>query len=246
MDDSEKTTDCGSMHAEGVDPCPPKRKTKSEWDVYERKFCIDWEKETFTKTEIPVNTNLYGEETRPWMSRERITNEFLTLQLIREATTIPVPEPLSMTEEDGAVSVTVKYIYGVMIDDLAESIKGAAVLKADKFIRETVLPQLASLQSDRSGALTGHVIPPRRVAERFKDVTWDCIQMPTKVFTFCHNDLAQHNILCHEETGDVVAIIDWEYAGYYEPGFETPLWLRPYTENIFTDEEVDEMASQLR
>ena len=218
---------------------------KKEWETYERKYCIDVDKNTFTKTEIPINTNAYGKQTTPWKSKERIRNEYLALKLIKEATTIPVPQPLSVKEKDGSLSVTMEYVAGVALDDLPQNIRPAAVAKANKFIKEVVLPQLASLRSNCNGALTGDIIPPRRVADRYPSSVWNSIKMPTNVFTLCHNDLGQHNILCDQETGDVLSIIDWEYAGYYDHRFEGLLWQKPHNEIIHDEGEVDKLASRL-
>jgi thiamine kinase-like enzyme len=37
---------------------------------------------------------------------------------------------------------------------------------------------------------------------------------------FCHNDLSTNNIIVDPETLKVKAVIDWEYAGFFPPGFE--------------------------
>jgi aminoglycoside phosphotransferase (APT) family kinase protein len=215
---------------------------RKEWKVYERKYCIDFDQKTFTKTEIPVSINAYGMQTTPWKSRERITNEYLALKLIEKTTTIPVPRPLSLIEKDGCLSVTMEYVPGVGLDVLRESIRPAAVKKANKFIQDVVLPQLARLESDCNGALTGDIIPPRRVAEKYENAHWESKRSPTKPFTFCHNDLGQHNILCDKETGDILSIIDWEYAGYYDSSFEGSLWLKPCHETVKDEKEIEKLA----
>lgn len=123
--------------------------------------------------------------------------------------------------------ITIAYVPGKPLDELPENIQATAVQKADLYINNTVLPQLASLTSDCTGSLTGDIIPPRRVAEQFPDKVWAPRKAPT---VFCHDDLGQHNILCDPPTGDVLYIIDWEYAGYYHQSFEGRLWLKPYHE----------------
>lgn len=45
---------------------------------------------------------------------------------------------------------------------------------------------------------------------------------------FCHNDLGQHNIFVDPDTFNITSIVDWEFAGYYTPEFEYPLWLHPW------------------
>ncbi|KAJ3471994.1 hypothetical protein NLG97_g11380 [Lecanicillium saksenae] len=49
--------------------------------------------------------------------------------------------------------------------------------------------------------------------------TWP-LERPDYVFQ--HGDLAAHNILIDPLTFEVMALIDWEYAGYYPEG--TELW----------------------
>jgi hypothetical protein len=53
----------------------------------------------------------------------------------------------------------------------------------------------------------------------------------------CHNDLAQHNIMVDPETLQPVAILDWEYAGYYPPEVEACLWYKPYNEQVIDEKE---------
>lgn len=216
-----------------------------EWKTYERQYCIDLDRGTFEKSEIPVNTNAYGKQTTPWKSKARIRNEYLALKLVKEFTNIPAPEAFRLREIDGCLSVTMEYVPGIALDDLPQSIRSIAVAKADKFINELVLPQLAALKSHTNGALTGDIIPPRRVAERYPKASWRPITKLAHDFTYCHNDLGQHNILCDPKTGDVVSIIDWEYAGYYDDSFEGSLWQSPHNEIVYDEDEVANLAARL-
>ncbi|KAJ4580988.1 hypothetical protein HRR90_003535 [Exophiala dermatitidis] len=212
--------------------------TKREWSTYERQYCIDHDAQTFTKTEIHHNTNARGERTTPWKSTERIKNEYYALRLVKKNTTIPVPQPLLLEKGPTGWSVTMEYVAGTPLDELPENIRAAAVQNADRYINDLVLPQLAKLKSRRSGALTGDVIPPRRVIERYPGKKWTpVIRTQTQSFVFCHGDLGQHNILCDPSTGNVVSIIDWEYAGYYDQFFEGRLWLKPFHETEHDDDE---------
>ncbi|EXJ81359.1 hypothetical protein A1O3_07650 [Capronia epimyces CBS 606.96] len=192
--------------------------TVKEWETYERKYCIDSDNNTFRKTEIPSNTNLYGKQTTPWKSAARIKNEYQTLRFIKTHTTIPVPEALSIENRDGCWSVLTEYVDGIPLDDLPDNIRPAAVKKAQEFIEQVVLPQLSRLRSRVNGTLSGEVIPPRRVADMFPNTEW---------------------------MGDVVSIIDWEYAGYYHQCFEGALWLKPHTETTHSETETAFLASKL-
>ncbi|KIW17157.1 hypothetical protein PV08_04348 [Exophiala spinifera] len=145
---------------------------KKEWSTYERRYCIDSDARTFTKTEIHHNTNVRGELTTPWKSTERIVNEYYALQLVKKKTTIPVPQPLLLKKELTSWSITTEYVAGTALDELPGNIRATAVPNADRYINDLVLPQLATLKSRCSGALTGDVIPPRRVIEKYPEKKW--------------------------------------------------------------------------
>ena len=241
-------SDCAATMLNGTGPTLPRmvesahHRTWKEWATFERTYRIDSAGGTFTKTEILFNTNIHGEPTTPWKSTARLRNEYSTLKFIREHTTIPVPQPLCTGEVDGCHYVVMEHIHGVALDDLPKDIRAGAVERAIKFIEDLVLPQLRNLKSDRNGSLDGQIIPPRRVVERYKGVEWFPQKAPTKKFQFCHNDLGQHNILCDRQTGDVISIIDWEYAGYYEQPFEGLLWRKPHHELTHDEQEIDDLA----
>ncbi|MBE3042105.1 phosphotransferase [Candidatus Bathyarchaeota archaeon] len=44
---------------------------------------------------------------------------------------------------------------------------------------------------------------------------------------FCYNDFSAPNVIVDPETLKIAAIIDWEYAGFYPAGFESPFYRRP-------------------
>jgi len=66
-------------------------------------------------------------------------------------------------------------------------------------------------------------------------------------YVLCHNDLSQQNIIVHPITLKILAIIDWEFAGFYPAYFEMPFYLRldgaPGSEAIRN--EVDDTAQLL-
>lgn len=45
-------------------------------------------------------------------------------------------------------------------------------------------------------------------------------------FVFCHGDLSQNNILVDPKTLRIVAIIDWEYGGFFPREHEIPFYER--------------------
>ncbi|KIM38985.1 hypothetical protein M413DRAFT_419347 [Hebeloma cylindrosporum] len=58
-------------------------------------------------------------------------------------------------------------------------------------------------------------------------------------FVLCHNDLSQDNVIVDETTLKVNAILDWEYAGFYPPEFDSPFYLRPGPSVAIQEEEDD-------
>ena len=66
-----------------------------------------------------------------------------------------------------------------------------------------------------------------------------------KHFVYCHNDLARHNVFLHPETLEVLAIIDWEYSGFFLPQTELPLWLQPYDQQEVDREEFERLRAVL-
>lgn len=62
---------------------------------------------------------------------------------------------------------------------------------------------------------------------------------------FCHNDLSMNNVIVDPGTLKIKAIIDWEYAGFYPPEFESPFYQRSGP-SIALDGEVDDFESLTR
>lgn len=49
---------------------------------------------------------------------------------------------------------------------------------------------------------------------------------PQVDLVFSHNDLNVDNVIVDPDTLKIKAIIDWEYAGFYPPGFDRPFYKR--------------------
>lgn len=187
---------------------------------------------TFTKRELfrhERQTDENGEIiTIPW-SAERLENEFAALEFIAENTYIPVPQVVSFKQIDGAYELVLDRVSGIQLSEMGSD-KAEAAENAKNYITSTVLPQLACLTSLRMGNLNGVVIPPARITSADKRPWWPSRFSSSEIFVFCHNDLAQHNIIIDPRTLEVAAIIDWELAGFYHPEFEAPLWTKKYTD----------------
>lgn len=91
-----------------------------------------------------------------------------------------------------------------------------AYLNAEKFVRETVFPQLRSLRSSTTD-LNGFVLPPRWVLEHDNRTEWPPKTSSTYEYVFCHNDLTANNIMLDSNTLEVKALFNWEDSGYFPP-----------------------------
>ena len=179
---------------------------------------------TFIKRERPDAIGLR------WL-KERFTVEVAALQLLSKRTTIPVPKLIAFGEDKkGLCYLETEYIPGSVRGDMAAEIcrlshnlgepespcalcEDIVRKNADQFVREVVLPQLASLTSDTTG-LNGIVIPPRWVVEHDKREDWPVLSSQG-AFVFCHHDLVIHNMLFCTETLRVLALVDMEECGFF-------------------------------
>ncbi len=53
---------------------------------------------------------------------------------------------------------------------------------------------------------------------------WERRSSHKEEFVFCHCDLSQSNILVDPKTLQIVAIIDWEYSGFFPRDHEIPFY----------------------
>ncbi|KAL9125970.1 MAG: hypothetical protein Q9217_004900 [Psora testacea] len=220
--------------------------TTDEWQTSQRAY-----KRTssiFIKRELrreERHLDFWGNPICPQWSKQRLQNEKAALEYIATHTSIPVPRVLDCFELEGAYHLITKLVPGVPLDHIEAEDKPRALRQVDAFIRDCVLPQLHTLKSRRIGSLIGFVIPPTRVIERDNREFWLNKSSSKDQYVFCHNDLAQHNIMVDPETLQVVAILDWESSGFYPPDFEAPLWLRPYYERVDDAAEIDRLIEFL-
>ena len=187
-----------------------------------------------------------GERVMPPRSSERLLNEFETLKFIAAQTTIPVPKVLAFKHVWGAYQLVMERVQGKSLDRIKGVERADAVHNAETFITTVVIPQLQSLKSHTMGAVTGTIFLPDRITSRDDREKWPVRSECVPKFSFCHNDLAQHNILINLKTLEVEAIIDWEFSGFYNPDFEAPLWTKAWYEPGYHDIGSDSIPRLLR
>ncbi len=196
-----------------------------------------------------VSTHYYGDmliilmADGPDRNHERIANEVNALQLVSQKTTIPVPRLLDRGKNpDGTQYLVTERINGIRLDQVVnigcslpdperhtvekpcDACKNKAYSNALEFVEGTVLPQLGELKSQERGIL-GFVMPPCWLSI---DVDppwkgkglWKTLRLAEPGYVFQHGDLTAHNILMDPQTLQVMALIDWEYSGFFPPGME--------------------------
>lgn len=207
----------------------PEDDIEDNWTTWER--CVLVKKHTVVKSERPP-TSLprlpSGKILFPWWPQERLRNEAATLQFISSNTTIPVPACRLYSSKDGLLHLEMTRIReGVLLLDVEEGVRGAAVEAVEAQTESDILPQLRRLRRGYIGSVdsTLPVFPPSRIYRLDRRV-WLRITAAEgeEEFVLCHNDLAPQNIFVDPETFRIVGIIDWEFAGYFPKEFELPLW----------------------
>ncbi|KAL8643745.1 MAG: hypothetical protein Q9210_007576 [Variospora velana] len=209
-----------------------------EWTIMDRHYEV--RASTFTKRQLrPHETTLnrFGEVSQYAFNTERLENERDTLVFISQTTTIPVPRFVDWSvDDDGVASLVVERLDGRMLhwlledatDDvkLTDEEKSTLQRNVDSFIQNTVLPQLGRLRSKTMGQLGGVLFAPPGVAraEVRSIKAPPALHATTERYVYCHNDLAQHNIVIKPDSLEVLCLIDWEYSGFFPPGFEVPFW----------------------
>lgn len=58
---------------------------------------------------------------------------------------------------------------------------------------------------------------------------WNMKPSEKEDLVFCHNDMSAPNVIVNPKTLEILAIIDWEYAGFYPNEFEREFFKRAKT-----------------
>lgn len=158
-------------------------------------------------------------------NHERIANEAEALKLVSKRTTIPVPRLIKHgVHPDGRQYLVTELIRGKSLDKfIGEDGAEIAYANALRFVENIVLPQLKKLRSKERG-IHGFVMPPSWISTSeppWKGKThWKTLPLKEPEYVFQHGDIAAHNIMMDTNTLQVIALIDWEYAGFFPPGME--------------------------
>lgn len=208
-----------------------------EWTVVDRVY--EYRATTFTKRQLRPHETTWnprvGEVAQYAFNRERLENERDALIFIARNTTIPVPRFIKWSDDNGVASLTMEKLDGRLMSWLMEDVLDVKLTTEEKatlqrnvnlFIENIVLPQLQKLRSSTMGQLGRVLFSHPEVSQadsRFAKAP-PAIQAAIECYQYSHNDLATHNIVIKPDSLDVLCLIDWEYSGFFPPGFEVPFW----------------------
>lgn len=185
-------------------------------------------------------TTIRGTKHIPRLGKERLQNEAAALRFIRRVSNIPVPTLYGAFEVDDSFIIITEHVDGVPMSGLSEDQKSVVRTEVEQH-----LATLRAIKSTTMGGPSGIVLPPYRVMRLSDKNEWPHKVSKGGKYVFCHNDLAQHNIIVDPRTLKIQAIIDWEYAGFFPEKFEWPFYERRGP-SIALDGEHDDSAELLQ
>ena len=209
----------------------------SEYSTSEKVYRFDSGrvlKRSLKQDEYKIGGN--GERLIPTRVVERLKNETACMKFVREHTNIPVPKVLDAYEENGCYYLSMEFIKGTEMSKLSCEQQTQVIPQSTynspfrsfwvkhwcKLVRDFITI-LQELRSNITGGPSGILSPPSIVY--FDHLSeWEQQRSTNEDFVFCHGDLSQGNILVDPETLKVVAIIDWEYGGFFPPKNEIPFY----------------------
>lgn len=199
---------------------------ETTWNSWERRVIIMRNK--VIKSELHERDFLRtptGHIIPPYWAKERLRNGAATLELVASRTTIPVPKCRLYTCDEVICLEMTRISNGILLMDVEASFRAAAIKAVEKQMETSILPQLRSIRRTYIGSVDEAipVFPPQRIYSRDRR-NWPRITSNTEDFVLCHNDLGPQNVFVDAETFDIFGIIDWEFAGFFPPSFELPLW----------------------
>jgi aminoglycoside phosphotransferase (APT) family kinase protein len=172
----------------------------------------------------------------PYMCVERVKNEVAAIRYVQSLNiNIPTPNIRCAFEDHGRYYIITDIVPGVLMFKLPEEKKALVIKELEGYVA-----QMHTIKSKVMGGFLGDVIVPYRVGRAVpQDQFLKFREATTPEFVLCHNDLSQHNVIVDETTLKVNAILDWEYAGFFPPGFDAAFYLRPGASVALEGEEDD-------
>ncbi|KAK3944872.1 hypothetical protein QBC46DRAFT_404054 [Diplogelasinospora grovesii] len=199
-----------------------------ETEVYSTALRIySWTPTTFIKREVPPQRRQKNQR------GEYIIDPFVKELFQIEASALRL---LSGPDENGLAFVETELLSGIPGSRVREECRmpdgekhvdaGECTLceekawaNAESYITNVVLPELAKLRSKTMG-LDGKVVPPPWVRYHDNRPTWPSKTSDTDQYILCNWDIGAHNMMFEYGMLEVIAVYDWENAGYFPPEFQ--------------------------
>ncbi|WWC62619.1 uncharacterized protein I303_105216 [Kwoniella dejecticola CBS 10117] len=160
-----------------------------------------------------------------WYQRSFSTlqNEAYAISFVRKHTSIPVPTIFAIYEDRGCFYMIQEYVEGCVTALHCQSKFHAHIARQlTKYVGE-----LHRLKSTTLRCFTPDLhFPARMQSTRTYLSTLKYPEDPKKRYVLCHGDLGWQNVMVDPRTGDIKAIIDWEYAGFFPVEVEGVYWKR--------------------
>ncbi|KAK4688206.1 hypothetical protein P7C73_g1897, partial [Tremellales sp. Uapishka_1] len=152
-------------------------------------------------------------------SKESLENEALAIEFVRKHTTIPVPTVVAAFDGGECFFLIEEYIEGAVSAHLVKDPAG------NRRIHDQLEEYMGQLRTLRSGTLrsfTDSVHIGRSMRQNYPLLSHAkyIVDEISKPYVLTHGDLAWHNILVDPVTFEILAIIDWETAGFFPPEVE--------------------------
>ncbi|KAJ1030272.1 hypothetical protein NDA16_001183 [Ustilago loliicola] len=83
---------------------------------------------------------------------------------------------------------------------------------------EALVEKMKKYTRPEPSSFVGEFIPPGRLCidrDSFTRIVTSDKFNPDAEFPFCHGDISRFNVLIHPERPEIIALVDWEFAGFY-------------------------------
>ncbi|WWC70802.1 uncharacterized protein I206_104754 [Kwoniella pini CBS 10737] len=193
-------------------------------------------KRSATREEATKKLNRAGAPADALVQRSytSLQNEALAIHWIGQNTNIPVPKVFAAYEDRGCFYLIQEYV-----EDCIPAFRAAEHLHPYIVQQlEGILEELHRCRSSVIHSFTKQLHLPARMANTKTYLSH--LQYPEdpgkERYVLCHGDLGWQNIMVDPESGQIKAIIDWEFAGFWPIEIEGEYWRRRGTASAYASE----------
>ncbi|WVW84732.1 hypothetical protein I302_106767 [Kwoniella bestiolae CBS 10118] len=184
-------------------------------------------KRSTTPEEASIPLNRAGTPAeRTERSFSSLQNEALALGFLERYTKIPIPKVTAFFEDRSCL-----YLIQGYVEDAIPAIDTPSHLHPHITRQlERYMSQIHNIRSETLHSFTKEVhLPARLISTKAILCNLQYPQDPQSRYVLCHGDLGWQNVMVDPKTGDIKAIIDWEYSGFYPIEVEGDYWRRWWT-----------------